>query len=116
MSIYATCHGNIGKDAASRSVGQHTVIEFSVACTHGFGEKAVTTWIRVQGWGQYWSTIADKLKKGKEVIVQGEVYEREYQGKSGPQKSLECKATSCRFLGSKKEPAAPSDDAGDVPF
>jgi single-strand DNA-binding protein len=115
MSIYATCHGYLGRDAASRSVGQHTVIEFTVACTHGYGDKAVTTWIRVQGWGQYWTSLSERLKKGQEVVIQGEVFEREYQAKDGLKKSIECKASACRLVGGRKESTS-STDSDEVPF
>ena len=119
MSIHSVCHGHLGKPAASRDIGKHRVVGFSMACSYGFGEKAVTTWVNVTLWGSVWDSLVPRLDKGVEVIVVGELYERAYVSKDNrPGKSLELKATNVRIVskqGGTTSPAA-DDDSDQVPF
>ena len=63
MSIHSTIHGFIGRDATSRDVGKSTVHSFTVGCTSGHGDKAVTTWVSINAWGAHWDAVIDGLAR-----------------------------------------------------
>ena len=121
--------GNIGTAGETKFVGQHSVTEFSVAVKSGFGDKAVTTWIRCQLWGKRGETVAQYLTKGALVGISGELTLREYDKKDGTKgASLECRLNDVTLLGGKKDseprqakPDAPvagafEDFSDDIPF
>jgi single-stranded DNA-binding protein len=106
MSIHSTIHGFIGRDATSRDVGKSTVHSFMVGCTSGHGDKAVTTWVSVSAWGAHWDAVKPHLIKGREVVIRGEMSQREYEKDGVKRQSLELRADSvklCRAPNGKKE-------------
>jgi single-stranded DNA-binding protein len=111
MSIHSTVHGFIGRDVTSRDAGKSVVYSFSVGCTSGFGDKAVTTWVTVNAWGVHFESIRDRLTKGQEVVVRGEISMREYEKDGVKRQSLELRADQIKFCRSAKAEAPV-----DVPF
>lgn len=125
--------GNLGKDAEQRfTPSGDSVVTFSVPVNSGFGDKAITSWIKCNLWGKRGESVMPYLKKGQLVGVSGEFACREYQDKDGQQRySNEVRVNDVSLLGKRSEPAvnsstpAPSapvkrdqfDDLGDdVPF
>lgn len=82
MSIHSTIVGRLGKDAKTRDAGRSTVTNFSIATTHGYGDKEQTLWVDCSFWGERGAKLADHLTKGKVVLVQGPLSTREYEGKT----------------------------------
>lgn len=83
MNVF-TFTGNLGRDAEVKTVGQHTLCEFSVAVKSGYGDREQTMWIRCNMWGQRAeSKLVQWLTKGKGVAVTGELSMREYDKKDG---------------------------------
>ena len=74
--------GNIGKDAVVRKAGEQSVAGFSLAMKSGYGEKAQTIWLDCSLWGkQAEGGLIKFLRKGRLIYVEGELGEKEYNGK-----------------------------------
>lgn len=101
MNVF-TFTGNLGRDAEVKTVGQHTLCEFSVAVKSGFGDREQTMWVRCNMWGQRAeSKLVQWLTKGKGVAVTGELSMREYDKKDGTRGySLEVRVVDVTLTGS----------------
>ena len=77
IKVFAT--GNIGKDAETKSFGENTVTNFSIASNKKFKDKEETTWLNCQKWNA--GKLADFLTKGTKVAVTGDLQIREHDGK-----------------------------------
>lgn len=103
--------GNCGKDATVNTVGQKTVINFTVAHTEKYtsqGEtKEKTTWVDCS----YWTDrvkIADYLLKGKSVFVEGSPEVRTYQKNDGTTgASLSLRVRDIQLLGGSQSENKP---------
>lgn len=76
-----TISGNLGRDREFRRAGDNDVLSFSVGVKQGYGDKASSNWFRCSVWGKRGDKLADYLKKGVRVVVQGELTIGEYDGK-----------------------------------
>lgn len=124
-----TLIGHLGRDAESKTVGERTVINFTLAVSRKIKDVETTTWWRIAYW-----TKSDKftqyLTKGTPVLVAGYPYGRDFDKKDGTKGiSLEVDARDVKLLGGKQDreaapaaapskPAKPavSDDDGSPPF
>jgi len=83
--------GYIGKDAEVKDFNTNQVINFSVACTETWtknGEKqSKTTWYEVARWGNN-VKLAQYLKKGTQVYVEGTVEADAFIGNDGDAKGV----------------------------
>jgi single-strand DNA-binding protein len=107
--------GHLGNDPEMRYTPSGVpVTSFSLASTRRWtnqnGEQQEkTTWYRVSVWRKQAETVAEYLKKGRLVLVEGEVEARAYTDRDGnPRASLELTANNIRFLGGRGESAEPS--------
>lgn len=82
MSIHATFAGRLGRDAETRNAGQTTATGFPVATDHGYGDRKQTLWVDCTLWGQRGERLAAHLTKGTGVVVSGELYTHEHNGKT----------------------------------
>lgn len=105
-----TLIGHLGKDPEMRYTPTGVpVTSFNVATsrrwTNANGEsQEKTTWFRVTCWRKLAETTAQYLKKGRLVLVEGEVDVQAYTDREGsPRASLEVTATTVRFLGGGRE-------------
>jgi single-strand DNA-binding protein len=130
--IHATILGRLGRDPEIKNVNGTSILNFSMATDHGFGDKKQTMWIRCSVFGKRADTLAQYLAKGSQVLVQGELYTREWEKKDGTTATeLEFRVAELEFAGSKgdsqQQPAqqqapAPAPraqggfDDSDVPF
>lgn len=94
-----TVSGNIGEPSLKFTNSGKPVLEFSLAENHskknqqGGWDDDGTTWRRVSIWDKKAEALAEVLKKGDRVLVQGQERLREYEAKDGTQgKSLEITA------------------------
>ncbi len=127
--------GNVGRDAELSYTPQGVAVaKFSVAVTKytGKGEdrKEKTTWFRVTMWREKAENLHQYVKKGKKIMVIGEIDASAYTNKDGqPTASLELTANTVQFLdsrnadnsGGEMEGARASggnsvEDANDIPF
>ncbi len=114
--------GNLGGEPESRSVGEQTVANFTVAVNRKRGDKKTTTWYRCAAWNGTAELVLKYLHKGSRVMVEGSnLRVSAYLDAQGePQASLELTADRVVFLDSKPEGegtgAAISNDDGEIPF
>ncbi len=123
--------GNLGADPEMRYMPDgRPVTNFRVAVNRKWtnadgtqGEK--TWWFRVAAWGRQAEVCNQYLKKGRQVMVVGEIDASAYVGQDGqPHASLELRAREVRFLGGRDQVAgepgafgAPTpQDEEDIPF
>jgi single-strand DNA-binding protein len=102
--------GNVGKDAEMRYTPSGIpVTSFSIAVnrrwTSASGEQQEkTTWFRVTCWRKLAETAAQWVKKGKLLLVEGEVEAQAYIDREGTARgTLELTASNFKFLGGRGE-------------
>ena len=120
--------GTLGRDAEYRE-GQNGKgrCQFSVAVNIGYGENKTTIWVDVTRWGEGSKGLANLLRKGSKVAINGEMSLREHNGKT----YVQCRADNVTVLGTpgdrkpvdqnnaefRKEFAPQHDDMDDlIPF
>jgi single-strand DNA-binding protein len=122
--------GNLGRDPEMRYTAEGTpVTSFTVAVnrrwTNPEGNTAEKTWwFKVTCWRKLAETTNQYLKKGRQVMVIGEIDASAFTGQDGqPRASLELTARDVRFLGGRDESvggAAPAatypQEEEDIPF
>lgn len=118
MSLQAIVVGNLGGDAETKTVGQDTVTEFSVATTRRVRQEKVTTWVRCAMWGKRGEAVREFLTKATSVTVIGELSVREFEQQGQKRFSVECRVSELVLQGGKpngqssqrQEQASPQDD------
>lgn len=79
-----------------------SVLNFSAASTTGFGDKKQTLWLRVTYWNNP-EKVASFLAKGDQVVISGELSQRNYEKDGVTKTSLELNATSIDLVGKKQD-------------
>ena len=103
MLANITIIGNLGRDAETRTTQKgDSIASFSVATTHGYGERKTSTWWRVSVFGKS-AEFAGKLRKGDRVSVVGDAYEETWQGKDGERKTLSIDARDVKALSPRQD-------------
>jgi single-strand DNA-binding protein len=128
--------GNLGKDPDVKYLSNGDCIaNIAVATTESWKDKAsgdkkeVTEWHRIVFHGKLAEVVAQYLKKGSQVYVEGRLQTRKWTDKDGIERFItEIKADSMQMLGSKPagdgasarntQSAAPakSTNSNDAPF
>lgn len=115
MPNYAqvTLIGHLGRDPESREVGDHTVVNFSLATTRKRkGKEDVTTWWNINAWNRTGETVLRYLKKGSPCLVVGDACLRPFTKKDGTAgTTLDVDADRVVFLGGREDK---SDDLGEA--
>lgn len=114
-----TILGNLGRDPEIRYTpnGKQNV-SFSIAVSRKFNDQENTTWFRVTAWGrlaEVLNTLTQQgaLHKGKQVLVIGDLEQREWTAQDGTVKqNLEVTADTVQLTGPREPQAA---DSGSVP-
>ncbi len=81
--------GNLGRDAELRyTPGGSPVASLNLATTETWNDKAgqrqeKTEWHRVVVWGKPAESLAEYLKKGKQIYVEGRLQTRQWDDKDG---------------------------------
>lgn len=125
MAQISIISGHIGRDAERKTVGEHTVVEFSVAETTKKGGKEYTSWFRVTVWDNYGNALLSHLVKGAKCSINGELIAREYTDRDGNTRlSLDVRAGEVNVpyreevsAETRRPPASPNVDVDDdIPF
>jgi len=102
--------GYLGKDPETQPAGATTVTKFSVAVTDrwkdGAGEKQDrTNWLSIVVWNGNGENVAQYLKKGSHVLIEGSLRVSEWDDKDSGQKRsrTEVHASQVIFLDKKPE-------------
>jgi len=92
--------GHIGRDAETRyTTGGDAIASFSVALTHGYGEKKGTAWMRCALFGKRAESLAPYLVKGQLVGIVGEFAPREYEKDGQTRTSMDVRVNDVTLLG-----------------
>ena len=80
--------GNAGRDAELRyTANGRAVASFSIAVNRNYqvnGEwREETEWFNVSSWGQQAENVANRVRRGAKVFVEGRLSTREYTNQSG---------------------------------
>ena len=116
-----TIIGHCGNDAEVKDLGQNQVINFSVAVSEIYVNKSTnekvtnTTWYEIAKWGNN-TAVAQHLKKGTQVLVEGKPTARAWQKEDGSLVSvLGINAFDIKLLGSAKTESAPASTSAPTP-
>lgn len=96
--------GHLGKDCNINSVNGKNVINFSVAHSEKYKDQSgnevnKTTWVNCAYWVER-TTIAQYLKKGTMVFVEGQPEVHTYRATDGQYRSdLKCRVINIQLLG-----------------
>lgn len=100
--------GHLGSDAEVKDLGHNQVINFSVAVSESYVNKTTnekvtnTTWYECAKWGNN-TAVAQFLKKGTQVLVEGKPTARAWQKEDGSLVSvLGISVLNLELLGSTK--------------
>ncbi len=111
--------GHLGRDPEMRYTPSGVpVTSFSIATsrkwTNQNGEsQEKTTWFRVTCWRKTAELAAQYLKKGRLVLVEGDIDASAYTDREGnPRASLELTATNLKFLGGGRDEGGGPAPAG----
>lgn len=100
--------GHLGRDAEVNVHGSESVVNFSLAHTDKYkdGNGVLVnkpTWISCSWWVER-ATIAQYMKQGTQVFVEGTVEAKMWRTREGENKcGLNCRVYSVQLLGGKKE-------------
>ena len=122
--------GRLGQDPDLRYVPAtgRPYVRFTMATTESYlnpttGERETRTeWHRIVVWGKLAEFAANYLRKGKQVLIEGKLRSRTWEGRDGIKRTTtEIEAENIILLG-KKEEAAPTvseervEDIGEEEF
>ena len=102
--------GNIGGEPQLRTVGNTSVLSFSIATSEKYKDRdgeliEKTQWHNIQMWGK--DKLAEHLRKGMKVLVHGQIEYREYTTDQGEvKKATDIKCWDLEFC----EPKRSHDD------
>jgi single-strand DNA-binding protein len=108
--------GNLGRDPEMRyTPGGQAVTQFSVATNRNFrdpqGEwQSETEWFRVVVWGDQGERVAEYLRKGHKVYVEGRLQTRQWEDQSGN------KRYTTELIANRVQSLERRDREGDPPF
>lgn len=112
--IKLTATGYLAADCSIKDMesGNNVAIRFAVGVTTkwkdaGGNQQSKTSWISCTYWRLANETgIAQYLKKGRQVLIEGEPSVRAWlkQGSSDPSAALDCRVTYLELLGERKDP------------
>ena len=116
MNIFAFT-GNLGSNAEQRyTQSGDSIVSFNVAVKAGFGDKAVTTWVKCNLWGKRGESLMPYLNKGQLVGISGELANRKWQDKDGQDRySLEVRVNELDLLGIGAGRAAGKEEGSQEP-
>ena len=108
--------GNLGRDPEMRyTPGGQAVTQFSVATNRNYrdpqGEwQSETEWFRVVVWGDQGERVAEYLRKGHKVYVEGRIQTRQWEDQSGN------KRYTTELIANRVTSLERRDRDGDAPF
>lgn len=107
--------GNVVKDGEIRQAGQDEVLQFSVADNMIGKDKGAIFW-SCSLWGKRASSLAEFIRKGQPVTVNGTVSEREWTDKDGNRrKSFDVRVNDIALQGGKPQGAQESRQSTPAP-
>lgn len=117
-----TIQCGVTQDPTSKQVGEHTLAQFSIGNSRGFGNNVKQNYFNVEAWNKTAQTIMQYVKRGTQLIITGELKYEEWNDQSGNKRSavkIVCREFTFISSGKKAEdkPApAPVKQAEALPF
>lgn len=110
--------GNLGKDPEMKYTATGTAVTtFSVAVNRKVKELEEVEWFNVVLWDKLAETASQYLQKGREVIIQGEMKTRNWQGQDGAKHyRTELIGRTMQFVGAKRDGAPDAGIEPEIPF
>lgn len=111
--VKVTAIGHLGKDAAVNNTNGKSVINFNVAHSEKWTgqdgqQQQRTLWLQCSYWTEK-TTVAQYLKKGTQVYIEGIPDVRTFQGQDGQtQANLTVRIHSVQLLSSGQQQTAPA--------
>ena len=98
-----TVIGNAGQDPrANVTTTGKDVANFTIAVNEKHGENEKTTWFKVAAWNGLAKVVAEHVKKGRQLFVQGRVSLETWTDESGQLRAdMVITADTIKFLGAK---------------
>lgn len=111
-------HGFAGKDPEIKTLESgKKIAKFSIATTSYRKDKdgkKITDWHNIVVWDKLAELCEKYVKKGSELIVEGEISYREYTDKDGVKKNFtEIICNGIEFCGKKEEEKQPTNEQRD---
>jgi single-strand DNA-binding protein len=103
MASFNNCSfsGYVGRDPELRYFESgKTVANFSIAVDNRQGE---TLWIAVKVWGKGAEVIGNYVKKGSQIIVNGELQQESWEKDGEKKTKIALNCTEFKLIGSKKD-------------
>lgn len=111
--------GNLTRDVEIRQAGSSSVGSFGLAINHRFRTKEGearedTTFVDCEAWGKTAETMAQYLRKGRPVFIEGRLKLEQWEDKDGGKRSkMKVVVDSFQFVGGKDDAApAPARSGG----
>lgn len=89
-----TVIGNLTTDPETRQVGEHTVVNLTIASTPRRFDRQKNEWVdeetlflRANAWREFAENIAQTLRKGNRVVAVGNLKQRTYETKEGEKRT-----------------------------
>ncbi len=119
----ATLVGNLGKDPELRTTPNgKSVCSFSVATSDSFKDASgnwqeTTEWHTVVCWEGLANQVAETLRKGNKVYIEGKIKHRSYEGKDGVTRYVtEILANTVISMGGRESGSSYSSDYGEKSY
>lgn len=80
-------HGRLTRDPEMRAAGNSTVCGFAVAENQRF-DRDKTNFHDCEAWGKTGEFVEKYFHKGSEIVVSGELRQREYEAKDGTKRRV----------------------------
>ena len=105
--------GNLGQDASIKDFGSNKYIIFSIAHSESYMKDGVkvekTQWVSCMKYVSGETKLAEYLKKGTKVFIDGNLSAKVFDNKGTPEVSLNCNVNHLELLSAKE---ASSESAG----
>ena len=103
--------GNLTADPEMTYVRETPKTRFSIAINSKHGEKEETLFVDVECWDKLAETVAEYMRKGREVLVQGRWKMDEFVDRDEiKRRKWYVRADTVRFVGPRDEPRRSRDD------
>ena len=111
-------HGRMCRDPETKQAGTTSVCKFSVAENQRF-DREKSNFHDCEAWGKTGEFVEKYFRKGSEIVISGELRQREYQAKDGSNRrvwsiNVDC-VDFCGKAGDNSGGAAPAYSPPDTP-
>jgi len=116
-----TLIGRVGRDAELKTIGNGTMINFSLATSEKYTakdgtRKENTEWHNCTMWGDRVTKIAQYITKGKQLAVNGSIHYREVEQDGKKLRYTDINVSDVEFIGNNNTQSNGTATDGYMPF